>query len=76
MSRGKKLAITPEEKVAKKIGKELTDFTLDLEAIGKYLSFQPYIVYNRAMEILEAMQYNKEQSEYDDRWGQYNDNKF
>jgi hypothetical protein len=75
MSRGKKLSITPEEKVARKIGKELTDFTLDLEAVGKYLSVQPYIIYNRAIEILEATQYNREEKVYNDKWGEYKDDR-
>jgi hypothetical protein len=38
---------------------------LDLEAVGKYLATaQPYLVYARAVEVLEATQYNKEVAEY------------
>ena len=44
----------------------LSDFTLDLEAIGFYLSKgSPYIIYSRANEVLEAMQYNKEVEQLD-----------
>lgn len=54
-----------EEKVATAIGKLLTDFTLDLEAVGKYLATaQPYLIYARVIEILEATQYNKTVDEY------------
>jgi hypothetical protein len=57
--------ITKEEKVAQSIGKLLADFTLDLEAIGKYLATStPHIVYARALEVLEATEYNKTVKEY------------
>jgi hypothetical protein len=59
------LGISKEEKVAVSIGKLLSDFSLDLEAIGKYLATtQPYVVYARVLEVLEATEYNKEVSEY------------
>ena len=59
------LGISKEEKVAVTIGRLLSDFSLDLEAIGKYLATtQPYVVYARALEVLEATEYNKEVSEY------------
>jgi hypothetical protein len=73
MARGKQLSKTPEEKVAVKIGKELSDFTLDLEAIGKYLSLQPYIIYSRIIEILEATAYNRNEKTYNEKWGEYSD---
>jgi len=54
-----------EEKVALSIGKLLADFTLDLEAIGKYLATSnPHIIYARALEVLEATEYNKTVKEY------------
>jgi hypothetical protein len=57
--------VSKEEKVAVAIGKLLSDFTLDLEAIGKYLgTAQPYILYSRAVEVLESAQYNSEVAEY------------
>ena len=60
-----KLGTSKEEKVAVTIGRLLSDFTLDLEAIGKYLATtQPHIIYARALEVLEATEYNKEVSEY------------
>jgi hypothetical protein len=63
--RGLKLGISREEKVALSIGKLLSDFSLDLEAVGKYLATaQPYVVYARALEVLEATEYNKEMAEY------------
>jgi len=61
-----RLRISKEEKVADKITTLLSDFTLDLEAIGFYLAKgSPYIIYTRANEVLEAMQYNKEVEQLD-----------
>jgi hypothetical protein len=72
MARGRRLPITPEERVARKIGKELSDFSLDLEAIGKYLgTAQPYTIYVRAVEVLEAAQYNREIAKYNDKFKEY-----
>ena len=65
MSRGFHLRASKEEKVATTIGKLLSDFTLDLESVGKYLATaQPYIIYARAIEVLEATEYNKDVAEY------------
>jgi len=65
MSRGLRLRASKEEKVALTIGRLLSDFTLDLEAIGKYLATaNPYVIYARAVEVLEATEYNKEMAEY------------
>jgi hypothetical protein len=63
--RGRKLGISKEEKVAVTIGRLLSDFSLDLEAVGKYMAVSnPYVVYTRVLEILEATEYNKEVAEY------------
>ena len=63
--RGLRLGISKEEKVAVTIGKLVSDFSLDLEAVGKYLATtQPYVVYSRVLEIMEATEYNKEVAEY------------
>lgn len=63
--RGLKLPPSKEEKVAIAIGKLVSDYALDLEAVGKYLAIaQPYLVYRRVVEILEATEYNKEVAEY------------
>ena len=63
--RGQKLGISREEKVALSIGKLLSDFSLDLEAVGKYMAVSnPYVIYTRTLEVLEATEYNKEVSEY------------
>ena len=71
--RGLKLGISKEEKVANIIGKQLSDYSLDLEAVGKYLAVaQPYLIYRRALEVLEAAEYNKEVVEYN-RLGYYSD---
>lgn len=60
-----RLGTSKEEKVATSIGKLLSDFSLDLEAIGLYLATAtPYVIYARAVEVLEATQYNKEVAEY------------
>jgi len=73
MMRGLKLGISKEEKVAMAIGKQLSDYSLDLEAVGKYLAVaQPYLIYRRALEVLEAAEYNKEVVEYN-RLGYYSD---
>lgn len=63
--RGQKLGISREEKVALSIGKLLSDFSLDLEAVGRYMALSnPYVIYVRTLEVLEATEYNKEVSEY------------
>lgn len=72
-----KLPISKEEKVAARIGKELSDFTLDLESVGAYLArAQPYLIFRRAMEVLEAAEYNKEVAEYNDRSAYYDERLF
>lgn len=63
--RGLKLGISKEEKVALSIGKLLSDFSLDLEAVGKYLAVsQPYVIYARVLEVLDSTEYNKTVAEY------------
>ena len=66
MRRSIRLAVSKEEKVAGRIITLLSDLTLDLEAIGFYLArTSPHIIYSRANEVLEAMQYNKEVEQLD-----------
>ena len=73
MRRSIRLGISKEEKVAMAIGKQLSDYSLDLEAVGKYLAVaQPYLIYRRALEVLEAAEYNKQVVEYN-RLGYYSD---
>jgi hypothetical protein len=63
--RSLRLGISKEEKVATSIGKLLSDFSLDLEAVGRYLAVaQPHVIYVRALEVLEATEYNKTVAEY------------
>jgi hypothetical protein len=65
MSRVTRLRQSKEEKVAMTIGRLLSDFSLDLEAVGKYLATaNPYVVYARAVEVLESAEYNKTTAEY------------
>ncbi len=65
MRRAVKLGTSKEEKVALSIGRLLSDFTLDLEAIGKYLATSnPHLIYARTLEVLEATEYNKTVQEY------------
>lgn len=60
----RRASITKEEKIAAKIGKELSDFTLDLDSIGFYLAMsQPYTILRRAIEVLDAAEYNKDRLE-------------
>ena len=74
--RGLRLPPAKEEKVAIAIGKIISDYSLDLEAVGKYLAIsQPYLVYSRAVEILEAAQYNKEVAEYREYTRSYGNDK-
>jgi hypothetical protein len=62
---GIRLAPSKEEKVAQNIGRLLSDFSLDLEAVGRHLAISnPYVVYARALEVLEATEYNKTVAEY------------
>ena len=77
MSRIRKLPMSKEERVAMKIGTILSDFSLDLEAVGKHLALSnPYTVYARALEVLEAAEYNKEVSEYREMGKYYGDGLF
>jgi hypothetical protein len=63
--RGRRLGVSKEEKVATTIGRLLSDFSLDLEAVGKYLATaNPYVVYARTIEVLESAEYNKTTAEY------------
>ena len=63
--RSLRLGISKEEKVATSIGRLLSDFSLDLEAVGRYLAVaQPHVIYVRALEVLEATEYNKTVAEY------------
>lgn len=74
---GIKLPPSKEEKVAVAIGKLLSDFSLDLEAVAKYLATaQPYVVYARAVEVLEATEYNKTVAEYREQGRYYGDRLF
>ena len=74
---GIKLPPSKEEKVAISIGRLLSDFSLDLEAVAKYLATaQPYVVYSRAIEVLEATEYNKTVAEYREQGKYYGDRLF
>jgi hypothetical protein len=54
----RKVEKTKEEKVAEKIGILLSDFHLDLEKVGVYMSRSlPYLVFRRALEVLESAQF-------------------
>ena len=65
---------TKEEKVAQKISNLVSDFSLDLEAVGYYMATAiPYVTYSRALEILDSAQYNKEVAEYYRQGGYYDD---
>jgi hypothetical protein len=69
-----RLGISKEEKVALSISRLLSDFSLDLEAIGYYLAKSiPYTVYRRALEVLESAEYNYQVEEYNTRGKSYND---
>jgi len=77
MRRSIKLGISKEEKIALTIGRLLSDFTLDLEAIGKYLAVSnPHLIYARALEVLESAEYNKTVAEYREIGKYYSDRLF
>ena len=77
MRRAIKLGMTKEEKIALTIGRLLSDFTLDLEAIGRYLATSnPHLIYARTLEVLEATAYNKEVAEYREIGKYYSDRLF
>ena len=77
MRRSIRLPISKEEKVAMRIGTILSDFSLDLEAVGKYLALSnPYVVYSRAVEVLESAEYNKNTAEYREQGKYYGDGLF
>lgn len=67
-----RLSASKEEKVAAVIGKAISDFSLDLEAVGFHLAHsQPHVVYSRAIEVLESAEYNKDAVEYNTRLKYY-----
>ncbi len=77
MRRSIKLGMSKEEKIALNIGRLLSDFTLDLEAIGKYLAVSnPHLIYARALEVLESAEYNKSVAEYREIGKYYSDRLF
>lgn len=54
----KTITKTKEEKVAEKIGVLLSDFNLDLEKVGVYMSRSlPYLIFRRGLEVLESAQF-------------------
>ena len=62
-----------EEKVAEKIGLLLSDFHLDLEKVGVYMSRSlPYLVYRRALEVLQSAEFQENEVEQN-RLGYRND---
>ena len=70
-------APTKEEKVAQKISTLVSDFSLDLEAVGYYMATAvPYVAYSRSLEILDSARYNKEVAEYYRQGGYYDDRLF
>lgn len=73
MYRIRKATQTKEEKVAVKLANIVNDFTLDIEAVGKFLATAvPHILYARLIEVLESAQYQHETgNEYDTRWKEY-----
>ena len=58
MSRFVKHVQSNEEKVALKMGALLSDFRLDLEAVGFYLNrVNPFTVYRRIVEVVDSSEY-------------------
>ncbi len=64
MSRFISQAQSNEEKVALKMGNLLSDFRLDLEAVGFYLNrVNPFTVYRRIVEVVDSAEYQAEHQE-------------
>lgn len=71
-----RLRTSKEERVAQKIIKELSDFTLDLDSVGEYLAAAaPYVIFRRALEVFESCEHAKDSVEYK-RMEQYNERLF
>jgi 2'-5' RNA ligase len=66
---------TKEERIATRIAQTLTDFTIDVEAVGRFLATAvPHLLYTRVIEVLESAKFQKEtDTEYDQRWGYRDD---
>lgn len=57
--------ITAEEKVANKLGNQISDLRVDLELVGEYLAkSQPNVVYNRLQVIAESAKETREGTNY------------
>ena len=60
-----KRIVTAEEKVANKLGNQISDLRVDLELVGQYLAeSQPNVVYNRLQVIAESAKETKERTNY------------
>lgn len=56
--------ISNEEKIALKMGNLLSDFRLDLEAVGFYLNrVNPFTIYRRIVEVVDSAEYQAEHQE-------------
>ena len=55
-----KRVVTVEERVANKLGNQISDLRVDLELVGQYLAkSQPNVVYNRLQVIAESAKETK-----------------
>jgi hypothetical protein len=62
-----KRIVTVEERVANKLGNQISDLRVDLELVGQYLAkSQPNVVYNRLQVIAESAKETKEGTNYAD----------
>lgn len=53
---------TKEERVAKSLIELVNDFTLDLDAVGRYVAEQsPSVLYNRLDVVADSARYKKEE---------------
>jgi hypothetical protein len=52
------------ERVAMRIGKLINDLTLDLDQVGIYLARDTMITHRRLKEIVEAADFEREQTEF------------
>ncbi len=57
--------LTNEEKVANKLGNQISDLRVDLELVGEYIAkSQPNVVYNRLQVIAESAKETREGTNY------------
>ncbi len=67
----------PTDMLMREMQRRAKETEIDLEAIGKYIATaNPYVIYARAVEVLEATEYNKTVAEYREQGKYYGNELF